>query len=802
MSWQDAEEEKENRKRRETPKINSHKHSIPPESVSVVVWRGDSLQGTVSSVLGPFVDATRDTHQGTHTTILEEYQGSQQVTSSSALGPFLEGEVAKLTCVAHGGSPRPSVVWYRDSQLLDSEMESEASTSEVEASNVVASLGQETQMTTSTPWTTTPGPLFGGEPYNTLTLGPLTRSHLQTVLTCAALNSNLTHPTTVGLTLDMNLVPLSVEIRPPETLALRAGREYVVECLALGARPVPTITWWSGDQRVLSATLTVSEDKNVTTSSLVLTPRPQDNGSFLRCIVETYAAPATLEDTWNLTVQYVPKASCRFGASLDASNIKEGDDVYFECSIDANPRVTRVSWRHNDRVLVHNVSAGVIISNQSLVLQRVVRAQAGRYACHAHNIVGDGVSNALRLDVKYAPVCSPGQVTTYAVGRYEDAEVTCSVDANPVQESFQWTFNNTADTIDVPQGRFTSLSSHSVITYTPMTALDYGTLLCWAANEIGAQKEPCVFHIEPAGKPEAPGECRVGDGTQTSVRVRCEAGSSGGLPQHFHLQASLYQGHHLLNLTAVASPDFYVEGLRMESKYQLIITAVNDKGTSSATHLTVSSIGTNGSVYQLHDGPLEAEVRDGGKNGVGSEGVAAVGDGGGAFLEALAVPSFIMGVLGVGSGLVLLVILLLLFITFRRNRAPQPRPLADTLHHISTTENLGGSSNSPRRSHSSPVLTPEHHTTCLERDVTEESESDADPDIIPLQETCRCCEVEMVPTSTVLPSVPAVTVLPSVPAATVLPSDRYTYAHVPALLPPSGRHGGCHHHHHHHLPQV
>ena len=97
-------------------------------------------------------------------------------------------------------------------------------------------------------------------------------------------------------------------------------------------------------------------------------------------------------------------------------------------------------------------------------------------------------------------MCSPGQVTTYAVGRYEDAEVTCSVDANPPQHSFQWTFNNTADTIDVPQGRFSSSSTHSVITYTPMTSLDYGTLLCWAANEIGSQKEPCVFHIVPAGK--------------------------------------------------------------------------------------------------------------------------------------------------------------------------------------------------------------------------------------------------------------------------------------------------------------
>ena len=97
-------------------------------------------------------------------------------------------------------------------------------------------------------------------------------------------------------------------------------------------------------------------------------------------------------------------------------------------------------------------------------------------------------------------MCSPGQVITYAVGRYEDAEVTCQVDANPRQQSFQWTFNNTADTIDVPQGRFTSSITHSIITYSPMTSLDYGTLLCWATNEIGTQREPCVFHIVPAGE--------------------------------------------------------------------------------------------------------------------------------------------------------------------------------------------------------------------------------------------------------------------------------------------------------------
>lgn len=99
-----------------------------------------------------------------------------------------------------------------------------------------------------------------------------------------------------------------------------------------------------------------------------------------------------------------------------------------------------------------------------------------------------------------APVCAPGQVTTYGVARLEDAEVTCRVAANPEAQGFKWTFNNTADTIDVPPGRFTTASTFSIITYTPMTELDYGTLLCWAKNAIGKQVRPCVFHIVPAGE--------------------------------------------------------------------------------------------------------------------------------------------------------------------------------------------------------------------------------------------------------------------------------------------------------------
>ena len=88
------------------------------------------------------------------------------------------------------------------------------------------------------------------------------------------------------------------------------------------------------------------------------------------------------------------------GSNLNASNIKEGDDVYFECSVRANPQPYKITWRHNGRELTHNVQKKVIISNQSLVLQKVTRADTGVYTCTAHNSEGDGVSNSINLNVK------------------------------------------------------------------------------------------------------------------------------------------------------------------------------------------------------------------------------------------------------------------------------------------------------------------------------------------------------------------------------------------------------------------
>lgn len=111
-----------------------------------------------------------------------------------------------------------------------------------------------------------------------------------------------------------------------------------------------------------------------------------------------------------------PIAKIKYWRSLISSNIHLGDDVYFECEITANPATYNVTWRHNVRYagitancnhvvlqgkrVDENVTNGVLIGNQTLVLQKIKLSYSGLYTCVASNVVADGESNAVMLDIK------------------------------------------------------------------------------------------------------------------------------------------------------------------------------------------------------------------------------------------------------------------------------------------------------------------------------------------------------------------------------------------------------------------
>nr|KAF7421367.1 hypothetical protein H0235_009203 [Vespula pensylvanica] len=409
--------------------------------------------------------------------------------------------------------------------------------------------------------------------------------------------------------------PLEVKIRDANQ-PLSAGKRYELVCRTSGSRPPAIVTWWRNGQRLVDSKETTSSDGNTTSSVLSFMATKADAGRHLSCRAEnSITGSAPIEDDWILEIQYTPETKIQLGTSLDPSTIREGMDVYFDCLIQAEPPVTKVEWRHQGKALYHNVTQGIIISNQSLVLQGVDRKSAGNYTCVGYNVEGDGESSPFYLNVMFAPTCKPNQTKFHGVAKQEKANISCQVEANPTEVQFRWTFNNSAESIDVAAGHIARAGTSSIVSYTPMTELDYGTLLCWATNRIGHQQVPCVYHIIPAGelslcsndhenrktsiieyrmsplalpntehkgRPDMVHNCTTSNTSTNSFSVRCTEGFNGGLPQSFLLEVRESNSQELrANLTSPV-PRFSVAQLESGALYQACIYAYNDKGRSEA----------------------------------------------------------------------------------------------------------------------------------------------------------------------------------------------------------------------------
>lgn len=98
-------------------------------------------------------------------------------------------------------------------------------------------------------------------------------------------------------------------------------------------------------------------------------------------------------------------------------------------------------------------------------------------------------------------MCRPGQKTVIGVGRGETAKILCEVETNPSDNvQFTWRFNNSRETVQLGRDQYTEEGPRSMAMYTPLTPLNFGTLMCWASNKIGKQSVPCVYQVIAAGK--------------------------------------------------------------------------------------------------------------------------------------------------------------------------------------------------------------------------------------------------------------------------------------------------------------
>ncbi|ROT79085.1 hypothetical protein C7M84_002213 [Penaeus vannamei] len=189
-----------------------------------------------------------------------------------------------------------------------------------------------------------------------------------------------------------------------------------------------------------------------------------------------------------------------------------------------------------------------------------------------------------------SPVCRENQMMYHGAARYEQVNIPCELDAHPPPISFRWTFNNSGESVDIPQNHIMVEGSRATVSYTPNTELDYGTLLCWGSNSVGVQRHPCVFHVFPAGPPDPVHNCSVYNLSVTVVNVRCLAGFDGGLPQTFILE--LYDPHTnvLVGNTTNTVPKFSVPGLAPGVGLLGVVYSTNAKGRGQMINLQVFTL--------------------------------------------------------------------------------------------------------------------------------------------------------------------------------------------------------------------
>ncbi|XP_075983104.1 neural cell adhesion molecule 1-like isoform X2 [Anticarsia gemmatalis] len=485
---------------------------------------------------------------------------------SGVVGPLEEASALVLVCEVRGGRPEPVVSWWIDGTPASQYIGVKTDT------HVIV---------------------------NRLELQHLKREDLNTTFKCRASNTNLVPPQEKIVRLELNLAPLSVSLlnRPQQLLA---GASSTLRCVSEGSRPPAHITWFKDNRSFDKNMVTDHANETWSVSTLVFSPSPMDNGATVKCVAANPSLPTkTIDDHLQLNVVYSPLVTLTLGSTLNPHDIKEGDDVYFECNVRANPREHRISWYHNDRAVSQNMTSGIIVSTRSLVLQKVTRREAGSYSCKAANARGETSSKVVTLRVQYAPVC--GETSPQVVGAALDEalRVRCSVHADPADVTFLWQFNNSGESFNVSPARYVN-GSISELRYTPASERDYGALTCRGTNTVGRQAQPCVFQIVPAARPSPPRNCTVTasngsnwiedssrDDFGESMVVRCVTGYDGGLPQLVVLEAlDSNTGKIRFNVTANETDGVAIflvpAGILWSSGSALRLTvhSRNDKGAS------------------------------------------------------------------------------------------------------------------------------------------------------------------------------------------------------------------------------
>ncbi|XP_022240422.1 uncharacterized protein LOC106458486 isoform X6 [Limulus polyphemus] len=384
------------------------------------------------------------------------------------------------------------------------------------------------------------------------------------------------------ITLPCNITPPSQDDRVSLVLWYHGTSENPLYSVDARNEPVAQAKRVVHDEYASRATLNIT----IRTIYLIIEPVTEEDAGEYRCRVD-YQIGRTTHRKLKVNIIVPPKEIyVRHGDQIfndgSVGPIEEDSFLNLTCEATGGKPPPSVIWWHGSTLLddtYWKVSEEIVAN--TLVIPYVHRNYSFRaFTCNASNT--DSIipaSVTVELDLVFAPVCETRQKTIYIVGRQEKVRIYCEVTAKPTDVVFRWTFNTSSETVDADSVNSTGTTSFAV--FSPKCKYDYGIVYCWGENIIGIQKEPCVFNILPAARPDPVANCSVENQTQKSFTVECTAGDDGGLTQHFHLVAYNRKSNELLvNHTSLDLPIFKINGLPPGSPLRIFIYASNAQGNS------------------------------------------------------------------------------------------------------------------------------------------------------------------------------------------------------------------------------
>ncbi|KAH9362133.1 hypothetical protein HPB48_002111 [Haemaphysalis longicornis] len=289
--------------------------------------------------------------------------------------------------------------------------------------------------------------------------------------------------------------PVNVSIRNKDT-PLKAGVLARVECESYGSRPAPQFSWLLDGKELVNNSRSVENDLSV----LYFEPTVQNNGQKLTCISRNpLIRDSECVDIWTLDVHFKPQITLLSkGMLTQLVNVTRGAAVSLECRVSGNPRVGNITWLLNKERMPRKMlpKKGLFLRYPSTVdIVNANRNHSGTYSCSGSNAVGSASSNEVHLRVLHEPECARG-VDGYLMAALDEVvRVPCRVAADPPRVSYSWSFRSSIDELSTRNLTASRNSSGGVLFYQPKVAADFGTVYCWAQNDIGIMAKPCIFHV-------------------------------------------------------------------------------------------------------------------------------------------------------------------------------------------------------------------------------------------------------------------------------------------------------------------